>query len=294
MYGKVFSSIFDGSLHGRFEATATMMVLVTLANRHGEVDMTVEALAARTGYPIDLLRAGIAQLQEPDPQSRTPGEDGRRIVPIAPHRNWGWRLVNHDKYRNIRSEEDRREYMRRYMQERRADEKEKAVSSSANEELGNANGKHPLAMLANADTDADTDAGAVGDGAATGSTSRARDGTSSLPACPVAEIVELYHSCMPDNPRIRVLGDDRRSAIRARWKQAAKLTCDPFGYDTRDAGLEAWREFFTVCATSEFLTGRAKPGKDREDPFIATLDFLMRPDVFARTLENSYHRRARR
>lgn len=109
MFGKLFASMFDGSLHGHWEATVTLQQMVILSNRHGEVDMTAEAIAARTGIPLPILRKGIAELAEPDPQSRGPAEDGRRIVPLSPGRSWGWRIVNYLFYRTLASAEDKRE-----------------------------------------------------------------------------------------------------------------------------------------------------------------------------------------
>ncbi len=109
--------------------------------------------------------------------------------------------------------------------------------------------------------------------------------------CPAEEIVRLYHDAMPLNPLVKSLSDKRRRSIRARWKEAATLTCKPFGYKTREDGLRAWRQFFEICAESEFLTGRAKasPGKP---PFVATIDFLISPDGFTKCIENHYHREA--
>lgn len=108
-------------------------------------------------------------------------------------------------------------------------------------------------------------------------------------ACPADAIVALYHELLPDNPRCKVLSDARRSAIRARWKEAARLTCKPFGYSNRADGLAAWRKFFEICAESDFLTGRAAPLPGRP-AFVADIDFLMSPSGFAKTLENKYHR----
>ncbi|PLX76095.1 MAG: hypothetical protein C0607_06065 [Azoarcus sp.] len=108
-------------------------------------------------------------------------------------------------------------------------------------------------------------------------------------ACPVQEIVDLYHEHMPDNPRCKVLNDTRRRLIRARWKEAARLDCKPFGYATRADGLEAWRKFFATCAESDFLTGKAQP-QHGKPPFVADVDFLMSSSGFARCLENKYHR----
>lgn len=109
--------------------------------------------------------------------------------------------------------------------------------------------------------------------------------------CPVDQIVAAYHELMPDNPRVKVLHDGRRKAIAARWREASKLECKPFGYSTVEAGLNAWRAFFTVCAQSEFLTGKAqpKPGYKR---FRADIDFLMSPEAFAKCLEGKYQQDA--
>lgn len=121
--------------------------------------------------------------------------------------------------------------------------------------------------------------------------------TSSTPAdagvatCPVDEIIDLYHCLLPNNPRSKVSGKARTAAIKARWKEAAKLTCKPFGYSSRSEGLNAWRQFFEVCAESDFLTGKV-PGTNGRPPFVADIDFLMSPSGFVRTLENKYHRDA--
>lgn len=111
------------------------------------------------------------------------------------------------------------------------------------------------------------------------------------PSCPADDLISLYHELMPLNPPVKVINDARRKAIRARWKEAALLTCQPFGYDNRQDGILAWRRFFEVCSESEFLTGRASamPGKP---PFVADIDFLFSPSGFAKCLENKYHREA--
>ena len=109
--------------------------------------------------------------------------------------------------------------------------------------------------------------------------------------CPAEKIVDAYHRLMPDNPRCKVLNAARRGAIKARWTEAAKLTCKPFGYSSASSGIFAWEAFFAICAESPFLTGRANP-QPGKPPFLADIDFLMSPLGFAKCLENKYHREA--
>ena len=143
MYGKIFESIYDGSLYGQWEAIVTMQQLIVLADADGVIDMTPPAIAGKTSIPLEILEKGLKILSEPDPYSRSQGSDGVRIQLLDEQRPWGWFLVNHQKYRDLRTREERREYMRNYMRDRRA-------SESVN------NSKQPLAMLANTDTDTDT------------------------------------------------------------------------------------------------------------------------------------------
>lgn len=120
MYSKIFKTIFDGSLHGNFDATVTFMALIVLAERGGIVDMTPRAIAAQCGYPIEVIERGIAELEMPDPESRTPDDEGRRILRMDCHRTWGWRITNFDTYHAMRTREDRREYFRERIALKRA------------------------------------------------------------------------------------------------------------------------------------------------------------------------------
>ncbi len=112
MYGKVFQSIFTGSLYGQYEATVVMMACIVLSDRDGVLDYTPEALAGATGYPVDVVKEGLRQLQEPDPNSRSEEYEGRRVVPLEEGKQNGWIVVNKAKYRDTRDLEDVRDQTR--------------------------------------------------------------------------------------------------------------------------------------------------------------------------------------
>lgn len=123
LYGKLFEQMFDGTLatKGPWQALVTFQQFIILADKRGDVDMTPEAISRRTTIPLEIIQTGIKALEEPDPDSRSPDLEGRRIVRLNDGRAWGWTIVNYAHYRNIRSQEERREYMRAYQQKRRDD-----------------------------------------------------------------------------------------------------------------------------------------------------------------------------
>lgn len=129
MYGKIFDSIYDGTLYGHWEAIVTMQQLIVLATPDGIIDMTPQAIAARTSIPFEIISKGLEVLSKPDPYTRTPGEDGRRIVLLDEHRPWGWRMVNHGKYMRLRNMEQKREADRARIAQKRKQNKDVAIES---------------------------------------------------------------------------------------------------------------------------------------------------------------------
>lgn len=109
MYAKVFAQIFDSSIADDFRLRHFFMDLLVLADPNGCVDMTPAALAARTRIPLEEVKAMLHTLEQPDPESRTPDADGRRIARLDEHRSWGWHIINYSRFRSIVSEDQRRE-----------------------------------------------------------------------------------------------------------------------------------------------------------------------------------------
>ncbi|MCA9497969.1 MAG: hypothetical protein KC588_02120 [Nitrospira sp.] len=137
MFGKLYASMYEGTLAtvGPWQALITFQQLIILSDQHGLVDMTPESIARRTTVPLDIIQIGIEALEKPDPQSRTTDEEGRRIVRLSDSRPWGWRIVNYLHYRNMRTAEDRREYMRNYQREYRKQNKHSVNKCKSNKPM---------------------------------------------------------------------------------------------------------------------------------------------------------------
>lgn len=145
MYGKIFETMYKGTLYGHWEAIVTFQQLIVLADADGIVDMTPQAICAHTSIPIDIIEKGLLKLAEPDKWSRTPGEEGKRIVCIDEHRPWGWQIVNYLKYKHLKDSDEVREQNRVRAQRFR----DKRNGSSRSVTLSNAESRHT-------DTDIDT------------------------------------------------------------------------------------------------------------------------------------------
>ena len=112
LYAKLFTSIYQGTLRGNSHGLLVFTNLLAHADQAGVVDIHPRAIAEEVGLTRDQVQVAIDELEAPDIESRSPEEEGRRIIRIDDHRAWGWQIVNYIKYRSIRSEDDRREQNR--------------------------------------------------------------------------------------------------------------------------------------------------------------------------------------
>jgi hypothetical protein len=120
MYGKLFASMYDGTLYGKWQALVTFQQMVILSTPDGIVDMTSQNISGRTSIPLEIIEAGVSDLEAPDPHSRTPDHEGRRIIRLDAHRPWGWQIVNHKKYKELIYLEQKREADRERIRQKRA------------------------------------------------------------------------------------------------------------------------------------------------------------------------------
>jgi hypothetical protein len=133
MYVKLFASLYQGTLRGCSDEILVFTNLLAHADMYGIVDKHWRAISEETGLPRDRVETAILRLESPDPESRSPEEEGRRIIRIDDHRAWGWRIVNYGKYREIRNADDRREQNReaqKRWREKNADSKQSKPRSA--------------------------------------------------------------------------------------------------------------------------------------------------------------------
>lgn len=87
-----------------------------------------------------------------------------------------------------------------------------------------------------------------------------------LPACPVEQVVELYHQVLPELPRVRLMPEARRKALQRRWRwvlTSRKGDGTPRAC-TADDAMGWMRSFFERARDNDFLMGRTGRGAGHE------------------------------
>lgn len=107
LYARVFVQILDSSIAEDFTLRHVFEDFFKLVNhKTGIVDMTRQAIARRLNMPIETLNDAILKLESPDPNSRDMEFEGRRIQRLDEHRDWGWKILNWEKYEQVRNKAD--------------------------------------------------------------------------------------------------------------------------------------------------------------------------------------------
>jgi hypothetical protein len=279
MYAKIFAQIYDGTLctQGPWQALVTFQQLLVLADQHGVVDMTPSAIARRTTIPLEIIDQGISALLLPDPESRTPTEGGRRIVPLSADRAWGWRVVNYEHYRQIKREEDRREYHAKYWRENRSP-RAKAAGSTDQQSLNITQQAQPNQPIAYAEANAILEV------------SNDTSSPAKLPTCPTQQIVDQYHQHLPELPTVRLLETSRKKAICSFWKWAltSKRSDGRRRASCSQDAIEWIGSYFERARANDFIMGRTARSPDHQN-WSADLDYLIsakgRKQVIEKTRE---------
>jgi hypothetical protein len=160
-YTKLFSSILASTIWQESKETKIIWItMLAASNKDGLVEASVPGLAHMAKLTIPETEDALRVLESPDPYSRTPAFEGRRIQKSK----GGWQILNHDKYREQMSAAERKEYNRIKQQESRA--RRVARGDDVNDEPSNVNDIPPSSMTVNdmsacqrhTDTDTDTKA----------------------------------------------------------------------------------------------------------------------------------------
>lgn len=105
-YTKLANSILTSTIWMEDDQTRIVwFALMAMADKNGEVQASIPGLANVARVPVESCRAAIARFLSDDPDSRTKTDDGKRLAEIR----GGWVLINHQEYRQLASDEDRKQ-----------------------------------------------------------------------------------------------------------------------------------------------------------------------------------------
>lgn len=149
-FTKLFSSILDSTIWREPPPVKIVWVtMLAMCDRNGEIHASLPGLADRARVTLDECQDALRRFMAPDKYSRTKAFEGRRVEEI----DGGWRLLNHEKYRALLSQEERREYNRRKQNEHR-----KKLRSVKDSSAGVSNCQEMSALSAHTEAEADTEA----------------------------------------------------------------------------------------------------------------------------------------
>lgn len=115
-YAKIFSTILASSIWSEDDRTRLVWItMLVMMDSDGQVKGSVPGLAHFARVPVEDCQRALAKFIAPDPASATKTNDGRRVEEI----DGGWKILNHAKYRDMMSLEERQAYWRRKKKESR-------------------------------------------------------------------------------------------------------------------------------------------------------------------------------
>lgn len=126
MYGKIYESMFYGSMRGSggafFAIWSYIISHMKPDGNHGmKVEINPEVIAFLIGEPESVVKEKIALMCAPDPKSRSKEEEGRKLRSLG---EYTYLVINGAAYNKIRNDVERREYNRVKQAEHRARDKE--------------------------------------------------------------------------------------------------------------------------------------------------------------------------
>jgi hypothetical protein len=137
-YTKLFNSIITSTIWTEDDKTRIVWItMLAIADQHGEVQASIPGLARVSGVSLEAAETAINKFLAPDPYSRTPDDEGRRIEKIE----GGWALLNHGKYRLMASAEDSKKANADRQKRHREKHTRNATVTKSNATVTHSNGK---------------------------------------------------------------------------------------------------------------------------------------------------------
>lgn len=243
MYAKVDCELLDSSVWA--EDARTRLVWITLllmADQDGIVRATLPGIAHRARVSVNATRKALDLFQQPDANSRTPANEGRRIEQIP----GGYIILNYPIYRNKGDAQRERELTRERVRKYR---ERSLAPRNAPVTLGNA-GNAPL-RHAEATTEATTNNGPGSSRAQEEEDKRKEnDATpcSSLGAEMQTAVEEEQQKRLSPSELMKLSLPERRAALEAamdgRQAQVADLSQACFTAFGTDKPLPGWLEMY--------------------------------------------------
>jgi hypothetical protein len=95
--------------------------------------------------------------------------------------------------------------------------------------------------------------------------------------CPHENIIALYHELLPMCRPVRTWNNTRQRYLKQRWSEKPE-----------HQNVDWWKNYFSYIKQSKFLTGQIE-GRNGNPNFIADLEWLVKPNNFAKIIEGKYH-----
>ncbi len=149
-FTKLFGSITESTIWSEDNETRLVWItMLAMADQNGYVGASLPGLAHRARVPLEATEKAVAKFLAPDPYSRNPSNQGRRIEVEAR----GWVILNYRDFRDLRDDEIRREYERN----RKREQRKRASGTDGDSPTMSINVPQCLPMSAQAEADKEAD-----------------------------------------------------------------------------------------------------------------------------------------
>lgn len=204
----------------------------------------------------------LERLGAPDPESRTPDHDGRRLIRVA----GGFLVLNYRLYRDKDHAADSNATRQKRFRDRQ--KQLDTVTDSLLPSQGVTDPVSNASLYVDVDVEEEKKKGLP-------------SGNPNTPV-PVKAVVKAFNDTMTKLPKVLVINPARIKSVRTAWQA-----------DRRRQSVEFWAAYFEECQLNDFLNGTGPYGNGHEN-WQPDFDFLMREKVIVRVYERAMQRKEKR